>query len=436
MTLPLHPALKARLLPLMIQAIKESTFDGRYLNGQAVYQLADACSKKLSNKVELNQLLEQYVDDLKPIMWAAYCFISEKLEQADLTTFPDDDREARIPLHNVDAFKDPVAAGTELLDLIANLPYSYTCSIELPGRAASEWKKHKIPAVVGETIAIVGSWHAEAAQYPVPPDPPVPTTDGPPLGLLSHLFELEKPALQKPSTSLAIHIRVKGLISHQVSTAPAEEAIRILKSFVGLSLAANLFVRQPSFVAESDSIAHYYHAEDTANRLTLKTLDRALSRLIQSLSVRGTQPDFAKCLKDLVSIVDGNPRSDQLVLAGRWLCDSFANHDKVMAFMQSAIVIEVLLGGSDREDVGLTTLLSNRCAYLLAKTTDERDALLKSFPKIYKTRSKIVHTGLGVLKSEEAEQFRELRKLCNRVIQVEIAQLLATRPAPPAHPDF
>ncbi|RYH53422.1 MAG: hypothetical protein EON54_13705 [Alcaligenaceae bacterium] len=428
MTIPMHPALKAQLLPLIVEAIQATRVEGKYVNSEALIDLSFKCNEKLTNKKELNGLLERYVGP-DPFLWAPYCFIAEKVLAANL---PEDAGEQALT--ELPAFSDPSAVSAELLSTIENLPNKYFCSVALPSKAAAAWKEYGIPAVVAQTIAIVGSWHDVANQFPVVPASFVFAAPGGGALSLSEMFNYEKSAESLPGT-LTLHVTVNGLISNLSPGEPADEAIRTLKSFLGLSFASKLCTQTFSFGADPDVEVNFYDVQNIGRRVTRKTLDRGLSELVRSLWFRAAStPDFAQRFKDLFAIIDGNLKSDPLVLAGRWLCDSYANHDKVMAFMQAAIVIEVLLGSGGGEDVGLTSMLANRCAYLLARTTDEREALLKSFPEIYKTRSKIVHTGLGALKAEEIEQFSQLRKLCDRVIQVEMMQLLATRLPPPPTP--
>ncbi|KLN57636.1 HEPN domain-containing protein [Variovorax paradoxus] len=439
MTIPLRPQLKAELRPVIVEAILNSEIEeGGHFDGQALTDISGRCDQITANKKNIVEPLERFIRS-DPFKWAMYCFVSEKVAQANL---PQDSPEQ--PLTSIPSLSDPDAAAEEFLSLLENLPNSYICSIALSRKVAVTWKLRNLPAIVGQTIAVVGSWHPEANQFPVLAAPLVATNlaqifasskgadgDDPlPKAPSQTLGELQKPWRQ-PDV-LAIHITVHGFISGHMTTEPTEEAIRVLKSFVGLGFATKVLGRTYIYGEDPTVEALFFDGRDITNRVTMKTLDRALSQVLRSLLFRTSIPNFIERLQDVIDIVDGNPRSDQLVLAGRWLCDSHANHDKGMSFMQAAIVIEVLLGTPDgKEEVGLTTLLANRCAYLVAKNTDERDQLLKSFPKIYETRSKIVHRGLWKSNDGAAAQLSELHKLCNRVIDAEIDQLLATRPEPP-----
>jgi hypothetical protein len=61
-----------------------------------------------------------------------------------------------------------------------------------------------------------------------------------------------------------------------------------------------------------------------------------------------------------------------------------------LALLQNCIGIEALLG-DDEKDEPLTTRLADRCAYLLAKSSEERAAIRQRFKRIYAVRAKLVH---------------------------------------------
>jgi hypothetical protein len=112
------------------------------------------------------------------------------------------------------------------------------------------------------------------------------------------------------------------------------------------------------------------------------------------------------------------------MLAAQWLFDSHCGSDELLRFVQTMIVMEILLGDKAATDiVGLSELMSNRCAYLIAKNHSERNELLKEFRSIYKVRSEIVHAGKTRLNAEERRLFLRLQFLCARTMAEEM-QLL------------
>lgn len=95
-----------------------------------------------------------------------------------------------------------------------------------------------------------------------------------------------------------------------------------------------------------------------------------------------------------------------------------------MGFMQLAICAEVLLGTEDGGE-GITGMLASRCAYLIAASAKEREALIDDFKSIYKVRSKIVHRGFGGFTESERSQHTRLRVICNRILKKEFELALA-----------
>ena len=70
--------------------------------------------------------------------------------------------------------------------------------------------------------------------------------------------------------------------------------------------------------------------------------------------------------------------------------------------LDSAIALEVLLGDRKMSDkIGLTRLMSNRCAYSLGKSQNSRDEIVNFFERFYAIRSDIVHTGRLYLDEDE-----------------------------------
>jgi hypothetical protein len=90
------------------------------------------------------------------------------------------------------------------------------------------------------------------------------------------------------------------------------------------------------------------------------------------------------------------------------------------------VVLEILLGDKLMSDeIGVGKLISNRFAYLIGTTHEERTYYLATFNKIYDIRSQIVHSGKHRLSLEEHVLFMHLRSMCRRVIQKEVELLKA-----------
>ena len=121
---------------------------------------------------------------------------------------------------------------------------------------------------------------------------------------------------------------------------------------------------------------------------------------------------------------DHRDKTKNILLASEWLFDSYCSKNKLLAFIQMTVVLEILLGDKASSDqVGLGVLLRNRCAYLIGDTKSERESILLDFQKIYDVRSRIVHGGKSKLNAAEFALFRKLQWMCRRIIHKEIELL-------------
>nr|WP_267965982.1 HEPN domain-containing protein [Halomonas aerodenitrificans] len=121
---------------------------------------------------------------------------------------------------------------------------------------------------------------------------------------------------------------------------------------------------------------------------------------------------------------ESKKRKSKLLLACQWLYESYCSRSELLSFVQTTVVIEILLGEKSSSDqIGLGVLLRNRCAYLIGSSQSERDAILKDFQDIYDVRSKIVHGGKSRMNINEKRLLSKLQWMCRRVIQEEVKLL-------------
>jgi hypothetical protein len=131
-----------------------------------------------------------------------------------------------------------------------------------------------------------------------------------------------------------------------------------------------------------------------------------------------------KRLGFLKAVLRNPSRAQNILLAAQWLFENHSGSDELLGFVQMTVVAEILLGDKRSSDlVGVTELLANRCAYLIADSAAERDLLIQDFRAIYTVRSAIVHSGKSRLNSQERRLLDRLRQICARIILKEM-QLL------------
>jgi hypothetical protein len=123
-------------------------------------------------------------------------------------------------------------------------------------------------------------------------------------------------------------------------------------------------------------------------------------------------------LQDIAAVFRSGQRADQITLASQWLFDSYSGQDQLLSFVQSMVVLEILLGDKSMSDeIGIGKLISNRVAYFIGDTHEERAQLLDDFKEIYNVRSQIVHSGKHKLSFEDYKLWGRLRGICHRYRQ-------------------
>lgn len=145
-----------------------------------------------------------------------------------------------------------------------------------------------------------------------------------------------------------------------------------------------------------------------------------------------------KAKRSLHAIGTAFRRNDRKLLsAGRWFFGSHCGSNELLKLVQAITTLEIILGDEVSEDdekskghsgdkPGLTGLLATRCAYLIATSRDERQAVTKQFKRIYDARSRAVHAGLDALR-DDVGYLEQAMTLCRRVIRREL-QVLAPLP--------
>ena len=132
-------------------------------------------------------------------------------------------------------------------------------------------------------------------------------------------------------------------------------------------------------------------------------------------------------LRDIAAVFSAERKGESITLASQWLFDSHAGRDELLSFIQAMVVLEIILGDNKKlsDEIGLSALMRNRCAYLIGASQQDRAELLQLFSKIYGVRSQIVHSGKHRLTLDERTLFSRLRWMCRRVIDKEVDLLKA-----------
>jgi GR25 family glycosyltransferase involved in LPS biosynthesis len=258
-------------------------------------------------------------------------------------------------------------------------------------------------------------------------------TDGassPPKGLLG--LVASRPSSWEPSAEY-LQISVNGFIGPYGGSTPAWNAESILRAFFGLGIALTLFkaTRKYAWPFGSKPSSHFImhrelsdHSWQYEGQLNLgDEQSRALDSLEKNSDAESGMVNYI-LQSPMRAVFSNRSKAAPVVLASEWFFNSHTGHDQLLSYVQAMVVLEILLGEKAASDeIGLGRLLSNRCAYLIGTTQEERATILSDFKQIYQVRSDIVHEGKSRLTYNELALFAKPQWFCHRVIYKEI-QLL------------
>lgn len=125
--------------------------------------------------------------------------------------------------------------------------------------------------------------------------------------------------------------------------------------------------------------------------------------LVEQFMISTANKYSALAKSDLLKIFSGNLSgvdTSPILAAAEWGFDSWASINETVSFIQVCIGLEAILG--DDNKTAVSKVLTERCAFILGKSTQERNRIRAEFKEIYKIRSEIVH-GRKVRLDKEGE---------------------------------
>ncbi len=309
----------------------------------------------------------------------------------------------------------------EIFDELSGIPYSYTLIYPLPERMSTIVLPSEDIVTLGDHIAI-RRWSKEDAKN---------------LKEVS-LYETEVPAktreiravrsIEGKDPEVVLEIKTRGYFDFANEFNCAHDLIGIIRSIVGLYITTGLIdISQDENKLGSSVIYKYRSEADHINfdgiLIVTGGLYATLADCVPTKTKETALPERQKATELIITALNSK-KSDRILLASRWLFDSFIGDNDLLSFVQTTICMEILLGDQKYADhLSVGDILSNRCAYMIGHNDADRDTILKEFRKIYSVRSEIVHRGKARLNSEDIEQFLKLREYVKRVIIKEITLL-------------
>ncbi len=239
------------------------------------------------------------------------------------------------------------------------------------------------------------------------------------------------------SERLYLSLPMLGYANPGQGTTVARNAEDFMRAFYGAGIAIGMLAFGWEGADDKRSYIMIHH-EETRELYDTERIEDELRASYYQTSTKAFSEKHARELPDAIgrairrigTIFQGDVDSNRLFSACIWFQKAKVNNRPLDAVLQATIAIEVLLGDRKAaEGVGLTNLLSSRCAYLLGRSTNHRQKIEGDFRKVYELRSQIVHEGRHVTKIEDRPTLNLALELCANIITRELA-IRAAEPKP------
>ncbi|RWE84216.1 MAG: hypothetical protein EOS63_03590 [Mesorhizobium sp.] len=424
MSITLHEQARSKLLSLLVSTLSSIKISNRrfieYRSIENMDELDHALPQGVLRKDIAKILGEPKISDFALDKVARKIRKNEYDSSEEIVSL-----EALLTKAGVDQIAGEVISGIEAL------PNQYVVTVPLPpplnDRIKDSGFEAKAQPVASPQLVVVDSDFQR--RYPL-------REDLEPRSLLGSLMAGDNPPQFKEGT-ICLQFSTDGYFDVYGTTLAASSASESVRAFFGLGMALGAFV--PSYAGVNSAwmtpsqrlVVHKLVGAETFEEDTSVELPREMSDLVGRLQllVDLENRPLRKALEwgheQITKVWGRGAGFDQVRRAASWHFDSYTGSNQMLSFLQAMTVIEILVGDQDPEEkgIGLTKLLSNRCAYLLADSRDERERMLKRFAEIYRVRSQIVHVGKSRLTTSEESMLFELRALCRRLLWKEMQSL-------------
>lgn len=242
---------------------------------------------------------------------------------------------------------------------------------------------------------------------------------------------------QATRRSVFFSVEIEGFIPEKnngrngISTTAAEQdAHGAVKVFLERGLAASVlrFKERVEMWVQSSNLrglmhVHRYGVGAEVERKFSTVLPQDFASIIKRITygyVSGSDANgYRNLLESYLKIcVNENETSRAIRAASEWRLDSLSDSSDAMRLVKVCIGLESLFGDQDN-DSGLTKSLSDRCAYSLAQTHDERISINERCRQLYQSRSKIVHGVTNRLDDRGSDLLQFGDKVLSRAISRE-----------------
>lgn len=342
--------------------------------------------------------------------------------------------EEGMQLSTMAGYGDLKVAAERLVSSLAGLPRIYTLTVEMPSALQVLFTGNRPELQLAEGVVLKMGAAIEGGRIP-------------PIEMAKDQPAAAEYALKSTQvTTVLLMIQFDGFAASYGGTDSTERALLTAQAFIGSLVAHSILRVRPQRLAPDERSPRFevravgdaadmpVEHSNLPEPFALAGRGRAGSFLRKRLQSAGGLDELRLHVRRMGSIFakrEGELVHGNLVLGCKWFLDSYLGTDQVMGYVQAAVALESLLGEKAESNlVGIGALLSNRCAYMLAESVDDRRRLMKEVKDVYDVRSKIVHAGQSRLAGEDHGNFVKLHRICGDVIRHE-TNLVARTMQPP-----
>lgn len=428
------PRLNAKCRDMVVQALSDGlpnvmVQSNRFIQYHTFSIWVSAAERSLPGSGKIRDEFRKFISE-EPLSNFCYDYIDDFL--GDSVTY--DGKQPDRPLSEL--IEDGEAFLSRMMDGFEGLPWNYSIGFPLSQSVSDMLNTYIGPIRVSDAIRIEVSDEQLLQTFPPTPVSPSRPAISETKNALAALFREDVGTFWKSNTAYVL-VRETGYIDSVGSTEPFYRAHRYLKSLLGLLIAHNVIATGTGLISRRGTESAIVHREGDGEWLFDRYLfldgsrQVGLSNLVENTVIRsivdpGKRREFVShCFADVSVAFSTSPQAQRLRTSAQWLYDSFVNRDNLLSFLQAMVSAEILLGEeSPSGEASIGELIRNRCAFLIADSSTERDKIRNDMREIYRIRSKIVHAGKDRLSASEFDLLDKLRWYVRRVIFREI-ELLA-----------
>lgn len=434
MSLGLNQNLLNRLRELLPKSLSSMTVKhSRYLSDFSHVIPLIAPDQALPKIGKLRKKLEEFVSHYPLVTFCADQVAIRLHESFEYSVGGEE-----VPLTESDGFQDVESLASDLIEKFESLPFEYMATLILPPDVSSALLLLDRGFQIAPDFALIPYSERFAQTYPRNADSDASQTRSNPSAnaFASVMAPGRTDDVSWSDNAAYLQLECRGYIDRNGTSQPAQTVKNLLKSFFGFCLALNIFETKFKLPMMSDETKFVVHLRQS-KQWELNAVyagDESFRRTLRELSpVRYTseyekdgfkRAYYARSMGKIQPVFKDRDSHERLLRAAQWFFDGHARQDELLSFVQTVIVLEVLLGDkAESDEMGLGALLKNRAAYLIANSATDRAELIDTIGKIYALRSKIVHSGKHFFTPQESALASELRKIIKRIFVKELELL-------------